>query len=348
MVDVNLAVVSGKRIIQAEGLHTGAEKPVTIKAVKGARYILAEGEHLTGPENITVKRAGNNLWLLLQGSSQPQLIIENYYTYPGEIVGLAEDGAWHAYLSANADRAKDPATLQDGDQSAVLLNSDAVTPFDNLSIDSNALALGLIGIGVVGLASALVLLAQSSGGNDKQDSPPPPDDETTPLAEDSKPDASLDAVSDDAGSKQGVLLPGDISDDNTPTLNGSGQMAGAVIDIQDNGISIGSAVVDAEGHWMFTPETPLDDGSHVFVVIVTDPSGAVSAPSDAMPIVIDTTSTPETPIAMEDLLPADSDVSDWAQMLSNDLSSAEFNVNATVDDAGRLLDEMLQATPHAQ
>ncbi|WP_213716523.1 BapA/Bap/LapF family large adhesin [Cedecea lapagei] len=76
------------------------------------------------------------------------------------------------------------------------------------------------------------------------------------------------------------------TNDNTPTLNGTGQ-AGSTVHIYDNGVQIGTVVVGTNGTWSFTPGTPLADGAHVFTAIATSDRGE-STTSPAYTITIDT------------------------------------------------------------
>lgn len=76
------------------------------------------------------------------------------------------------------------------------------------------------------------------------------------------------------------------TNDNTPTLQGTGQ-AGTTVHIYDNGVQIGTVVVGANGTWSFTPGTALPDGSHAFTVVATNERGE-SATSPAYTVTIDT------------------------------------------------------------
>jgi len=341
MGNVNLAVISGQRIIQAQDLHLNAQA-ATVKAVKDARYVLAEGDKLGAPENITLKRQGKNLLVMLEGSQgEPQLIIENFYDHRGELVGMSESGQWHSYVSANADSAQDPAVLLDGDVSPVLLSSEPAPAFDHLSMDSNALAMGLIALGALSAVTALVFLTKSHGGENHKEDSPPSSMEAEPQPE---PHALIDAVRDNVGSEQGAVMPGAVTDDNMPTLQGGGQLPGSSVEIRDNGIVIGSAIADKGGNWSFTPETALPDGKHDLVVAITDPQGNVSLPSDPTTIVIDTSSIadsseplPDTAseigaLSLEDLLPAQSDMGDWAQFTLPEEMPLAMPMNATGED----------------
>ena len=78
-------------------------------------------------------------------------------------------------------------------------------------------------------------------------------------------------------------------DDTTPTLIGGGAEPGDTVTIIDNGVEIGTAMVGADGKWEFTPDPVLTDGSHEIVVVITDPAGNESEPSDPHTIIVDTT-----------------------------------------------------------
>ncbi|RMU59074.1 hypothetical protein ALP29_200134 [Pseudomonas syringae pv. avii] len=107
-------------------------------------------------------------------------------------------------------------------------------------------------------------------------------DTTAPLV------PTIEDVTDDVGAIQGPVPDGDTTDDSTPTLSGDGLQPGDVVMIYDNGQLIGSAPVDANGDWSYTPATPLNDGSHAFTVVAVDPAGNASAPSAPWTVVIDT------------------------------------------------------------
>ncbi|HIB8526041.1 TPA: Ig-like domain-containing protein, partial [Enterobacter cloacae] len=63
-------------------------------------------------------------------------------------------------------------------------------------------------------------------------------------------------INDNVGDKQGPVGPGDTTDDQSPTLSGEAE-PGSVVDIYDNDEKIGSVIVDDEGKWSYTPDTPL-------------------------------------------------------------------------------------------
>ncbi|HFZ0820321.1 TPA: Ig-like domain-containing protein [Enterobacter cloacae] len=88
---------------------------------------------------------------------------------------------------------------------------------------------------------------------------------TLSLGEDRAITPTIDNITDNVGSLQGVLLSGASSDDATPGLHGKAQ-AGDTVNIFDNGVLIGETVADAQGNWYFTPDTNLTEGTHSFQV----------------------------------------------------------------------------------
>ncbi|WP_460164159.1 Ig-like domain-containing protein [Pseudomonas sp. S2_F03] len=55
---------------------------------------------------------------------------------------------------------------------------------------------------------------------------------------------------------------------------------GETIVIRDNGIEIGSVVIQPDGSWSFTPSPALGEGEHSLTVEAVDAAGNVSAASD--------------------------------------------------------------------
>ncbi|MGX4847617.1 BapA/Bap/LapF family large adhesin [Enterobacter cloacae] len=106
---------------------------------------------------------------------------------------------------------------------------------------------------------------------------------------------TLDTVSDNVpGGATGNLTSGQATNDNTPTISGTGQ-AGSTIHILNNGTQIGTAIVDGAGSWSFTPTTPLDDGSYSLRVYATDAAGNASANSSVFAFTVDT-AAPGVPV----------------------------------------------------
>lgn len=99
---------------------------------------------------------------------------------------------------------------------------------------------------------------------------------------------TLDTVSDNVpGGVTGNLTSGQATNDNTPTISGTGQ-AGSTIYIMNNGTQLGTTTVDVNGNWSFTPTTPLDDGSYSLRAYATDAAGNTSANSSVFAFTVDT------------------------------------------------------------
>ncbi|MEL4871182.1 BapA/Bap/LapF family large adhesin [Pantoea agglomerans] len=100
---------------------------------------------------------------------------------------------------------------------------------------------------------------------------------------------TLDTVNDNVpGGVTGNLTSGQVTNDNTPTISGTGQ-TGSTIHIMNNGTQIGLATVDGNGNWSFTPTTPLGDGSYALRAYATDVAGNASANSSVFAFTVDTT-----------------------------------------------------------
>ncbi|MGC7981109.1 Ig-like domain-containing protein, partial [Salmonella enterica] len=78
------------------------------------------------------------------------------------------------------------------------------------------------------------------------------------------------------------------SSDLKPLFSGQGE-AGNTITIKEGSTVIGSATVDENGRWTFTPTTPLSDGEHTFTVEQSDKAGNVSRVTTTPTIIVDTT-----------------------------------------------------------
>jgi len=99
---------------------------------------------------------------------------------------------------------------------------------------------------------------------------------------------------DDVGPTQGLIVNNSTIDDNKPEIRGSNGNPGDTVTIYDNGTKLGTALVQPDGTWTFTPTTPLLDGSHSVTVTATDPAGNTSAPSTPLNFTVDTVA-PNTP-----------------------------------------------------
>lgn len=103
---------------------------------------------------------------------------------------------------------------------------------------------------------------------------------------------TIGAVIDDVGPGTGPLTSGQTTNDNQPTLTGTGAV-GDTISIYNNGVLLGSVEVGNTGTWSYT--TPaLTEGNHVLTIRETDPAGNQSGPSAGFTVVVDSVSA--TPV----------------------------------------------------
>ncbi|WNN43675.1 Ig-like domain-containing protein [Winslowiella toletana] len=96
------------------------------------------------------------------------------------------------------------------------------------------------------------------------------------------PDASLVAITgvdDQVGAVTGQVASGGTTDDNRPTISGTGAEAGNTITVYNNGAVIGTATVQADGGWSMTPTLPLADGLYTLTATETDAVGNVTPAS---------------------------------------------------------------------
>lgn len=103
------------------------------------------------------------------------------------------------------------------------------------------------------------------------------------------PDAPIvELIADNTGLLTGPLQNNDRTDEAKPLFSGQGE-AGNTITIKEGSTVIGSAIVDENGRWTFTPTTPLSDGEHTFTVEQIDKAGNVSNVTTTPTIIVDTT-----------------------------------------------------------
>ncbi len=83
---------------------------------------------------------------------------------------------------------------------------------------------------------------------------------------------AIGSLVDHTGAIQGNIANGGTTDETKPIISGSGAKAGDIVTISDNGTVIGSATVDANGKWTFTPAIALGNGSHNITAVEKNPA----------------------------------------------------------------------------
>ncbi|HHA2008255.1 TPA: Ig-like domain-containing protein [Enterobacter mori] len=282
---VILAVNSGDgktRLLTAD-----AGRTVKIKLIAGNKYLLKNVNDDFAPENITLQRVGKALHIIQEGDTQPSIIIEDYFDGDKNnptLMGMAEDGLLYAYIPVSGESYDTGYLIADGSMSPVALGGDplgAGGPILTAPDDDNDMLFGMLGwfaLAAAGVGAAFALSELDDEDGDKHATPEKP---------------SIGQTIDDEGSIQGPLKSGDVTDDTKPSLTGKGN-PGDTIHIIDNDKEIGSVIVDDDGEWSYTPDKPLSDGEHDLSVVVEDPDGNKSPPSDPITIVVDTVA-PDAP-----------------------------------------------------
>ncbi|MGX5079657.1 Ig-like domain-containing protein, partial [Enterobacter mori] len=282
---VILAVNSGDgktRLLTAD-----AGRTVKIKLIAGNKYLLKNVNDDFAPENITLQRVGKALHIIQEGDTQPSIIIEDYFDGDKNnptLMGMAEDGLLYAYIPVSGESYDTGYLIADGSMSPVALGGDplgAGGPILTAPDDDNDMLFGMLGwfaLAAAGVGAAFALSELDDEDGDKHATPEKP---------------SIGQTIDDEGSIKGPLKSGDVTDDTKPSLTGKGN-PGDTIHIIDNDKEIGSVIVDDEGEWSYTPDKPLSDGEHDLSVVVEDPDGNKSPPSDPITIVVDTVA-PDAP-----------------------------------------------------
>ncbi|EPO4110793.1 Ig-like domain-containing protein [Enterobacter cloacae] len=95
-------------------------------------------------------------------------------------------------------------------------------------------------------------------------------------------------VQDDQGPVVGPIHNGDTTDDSQPVFSGEGAVPGDTVELIVDDEVVGTAIVGDDGKWEVTPENPLKDGEHEAVVVISDPAGNASEPSDPIGFIVDT------------------------------------------------------------
>ena len=95
-------------------------------------------------------------------------------------------------------------------------------------------------------------------------------------------------VFDDIQAITGNIDNGGVTNDANPDFSGKNQHPGDIITILDHGVALGTAEVQADGTWTFTPDKALAEGEHEITLTATDAAGNVSDESAAFDFTVDT------------------------------------------------------------
>ncbi|MEX0428447.1 Ig-like domain-containing protein, partial [Nocardioides sp. DS6] len=113
---------------------------------------------------------------------------------------------------------------------------------------------------------------------------------------------TVDTTAPDAPAITGPKDGSEVND-STPTISGTGEAGDTVTVTDENGTTVCTATVQADGTWSCTPDTALTDGDHTLTATQTDPAGNESPASDPVHITVDT----QAPAAPAITSPSDGD-----------------------------------------
>jgi hypothetical protein len=210
-------------------------------------------------------------------------------------------------LSGTAE-ANSTITVYDG---ATVVGTGTTNSTGNFTVTTSALSSG---------THALTATATDVAGNISAVSQPL--DPVIPSSTPTPPAApTIALLSQDTG------VAGDhFTSDNTPTLSGTA-VANSTVNVFDGKTQIGTAAVDASGHWSLTTTAPLTDGTHSLTA--TDiSSGQSSAASAAFSVTIDT-HAPAAPVLATDAVVNTNEV--------NLSGTAEANSTITIYDGATVV-----------
>ncbi|WP_259393938.1 Ig-like domain-containing protein, partial [Pantoea agglomerans] len=182
------------------------------------------------------------------------------------------------------------------DDARPTFSGDATADIDHVNIYDNGQLIGSAAVGADGKWSwtpeqdmadgsshDLTVAAVDAAGNEGPQVSGTDDDgwsftvDTTAPDIDAFTDSSI-TLTDDVGPVRGEIADGATTDDARPTYSGSVSTAGMAqgvvsVNIYDSGKLIGSAVVEADGKWSWTPDSAMSSGAHALTVAAVDAAG---------------------------------------------------------------------------
>ncbi|HEY1608214.1 MAG TPA: Ig-like domain-containing protein, partial [Paraburkholderia sp.] len=280
-------VANSNGVVETKSLVSDGRSPVTVKVHPHVKYLLVDENGQIAPENVTLTRAGDDLQITLEGDSSPSLVLEGYYAQPDSddpagLYGIAENGQLYAYTPT--DGVDGIYSLANGMSTPAALGGDplgAGAPYlvgsSSTSDDWGLAALPLFLFG--GAAAAMGVVAATSGGSDAPAAAPAALKQAETIS-------SMEVI-DRVGPTQGILTPGEATDDPMPVFVGTG-VAGSTVTIYDGATVLGTTTVDDNGNWIFAPSSPLADGEHSLTATQTTPGTLESEPGASFTVIVDT------------------------------------------------------------
>ena len=166
---VNTGNADNNQSVEVTQGQGGRGQPVRLQAKAGAKYQLLDLEKAkaVGPDYVKVKRVGKNLHILFEGSTEADVIIEDYYDVMPEgyngVVGQAENGNFYEYIPEDPDVKGLIPQLADGGQAVSVALGGAEVVGSGAAVAILAFNPLLAGLGLLG-AGAAAAAAGGGGG----------------------------------------------------------------------------------------------------------------------------------------------------------------------------------------
>jgi uncharacterized protein YfaP (DUF2135 family) len=167
---VNTGNADNNQSVEVTQGQGGRGQPVRLQAKAGAKYQLLDLEKAkaVGPDYVKVKRVGKNLHILFEGSTEADVIIEDYYDVMPEgyngVVGQAENGNFYEYIPEDPDVKGLIPQLADGGQAVSVALGGAEVVGSGAAIAVLAFNPLLAGLGLLGAGAAAAAAGAGGGG----------------------------------------------------------------------------------------------------------------------------------------------------------------------------------------
>jgi Bacterial Ig-like domain len=275
------------------------------------------------PQGTKIVKNGKDLVVTFPDGQQFEIL--NWSEVQGS--SLSANGAESLSTSGSYSVADISSDIALGATTEASAEGAVVVPAGTTGVSTGAVIAALAA--VVGLGAA----ASGGGGGGGGDS-----------GSGTKPSAPSGALA--AGSDTGAQ--GDAgTNDATPTISGSGGVAGQTIELRDatNGAVLASTTVAQDGTWSLTPTNPLPDGSNELQLVAKGANGLTSDPQ-ALVIVVDS-AAPTTPAAAPDMVAASDTGSSNTDNITNDTTpSFTIAAPATGETPNLYVDDVLVASTY--
>ncbi|QXO45578.1 hypothetical protein JC862_14690 [Morganella morganii] len=134
--------------------------------------MLVDKQTGSAPRETIIIRDGNNLKLFLAGEEEPSVVIEDYYLFPGQVIGEAENKKVHNYTPKSAMEYDNISNMADKQAAVQQAGTKLLAPITWESFISGWEVLTFLGVAVAG-GAAVAIGKSSHSGNDHPNREPP-------------------------------------------------------------------------------------------------------------------------------------------------------------------------------